>query len=53
VQTATIAFGLLEKMDKDLNVLIFDLGGRMFDVSLLDIDNGMFSVNATGKDTNL
>lgn len=35
------------------NVLIFDLGGGTFDVSLLSIDNGVFEVKATAGDTHL
>ena len=50
---AAIAFGLNEKSDAERHVLIFDLGGGTFDVSLLDIDGGMFEVRATAGDTHL
>ena len=53
--TATaIAYGL-EKADKDkaVNVLIFDLGGGTFDVSILNIEDGIFEVLATAGDTHL
>ena len=50
---AAIAFGLNEKSKKERHVLIFDLGGGTFDVSLLDIDGGMFEVKATAGDTHL
>ena len=50
---AAIAFGLNEKSDSERHVLIFDLGGGTFDVSLLDIDQGMFEVRATAGDTHL
>ena len=38
---AAIAYGL-DKKDKERNILVFDLGGGTFDVSLLTIDNGVF-----------
>jgi L1 cell adhesion molecule like protein len=50
---AAIAFGLNEKSEKERHVLIFDLGGGTFDVSLLDIDAGVFEVKATAGDTHL
>jgi L1 cell adhesion molecule like protein len=50
---AAIAFGLNEKSERERHVLIFDLGGGTFDVSLLDIDGGMFEVRATAGDTHL
>ena len=50
---AAIAFGLNEKSSSDRKVLIFDLGGGTFDVSLLDISDGCFEVLATAGDTHL
>ena len=49
---AAIAYGLDKKLEEQ-NVLIFDLGGGTFDVSLLTIDNGIFEVKATAGDTHL
>ena len=49
---AAIAYGL-EKRGGEQHVLIFDLGGGTFDVSLLKIHDGMFEVLATGGDTHL
>jgi len=49
---AAIAYGLDNKQ-KEQNVLIFDLGGGTFDVSLLTIDDGIFEVQATAGDTHL
>lgn len=49
---AAIAYGL-EKKGKEENVLVFDLGGGTFDVTLLNIDNGVFEVKATAGDTHL
>jgi len=51
---AAIAYGLDKVGDnKERNVLIFDLGGGTFDVSLLTIDGGIFEVKATAGDTHL
>ena len=51
---AAIAYGLDKKGSKgEHNVLIFDLGGGTFDVSLLTIDEGIFEVKATAGDTHL
>lgn len=49
---AAIAYGLDQK-GGEKNVLIFDLGGGTFDVSLLSIDEGIFEVKATAGDTHL
>merc|ERR1712054_375080 len=50
---AAIAYGLDKKAKGERNVLIFDLGGGTFDVSLLTIDEGVFEVKATAGDTHL
>lgn len=50
---AAIAYGLDKMAEKEKNVLIFDLGGGTFDVSLLTIDAGLFEVKATSGDTHL
>ena len=50
---AAIAYGLDKDKSKEMNVLIFDLGGGTFDVSLLTIDDGIFEVKATAGDTHL
>ena len=51
---AAIAYGLDNKNDKtEKNVLIYDLGGGTFDVTLLSIDDGVFEVKATAGDTRL
>jgi len=49
---AAIAYGL-DKRDGEKNILVFDLGGGTFDVSLLTIDNGVFEVVSTNGDTHL
>ena len=49
---AAIAYGA-DKKDGEKNILVFDLGGGTFDVSLLTIDNGVFEVIATNGDTHL
>jgi heat shock protein 1/8 len=48
---AAIAYGLDKKTEKEKNVLIFDLGGGTFDVSLLTIEEGIFEVKATNGHT--
>jgi L1 cell adhesion molecule like protein len=50
---AAIAYGLDKKVTGERNVLIFDLGGGPFDVSLLTIEEGIFEVKATAGDTHL
>jgi len=50
---AAIAYGLDKKGGKEKNILIFDLGGGTFDVSILSIDDGVFEVKATAGDTHL
>ncbi|CAR26173.1 hypothetical protein ZYGR_0E01560 [Zygosaccharomyces rouxii] len=50
---AAIAYGLDKKHVGEQNILIFDLGGGTFDVSLLTIDEGIFEVKATAGDTHL
>lgn len=50
---AAIAYGLDKKVDGEKNILIYDLGGGTFDVSILAIDNGLFEVKSTSGDTHL
>ncbi|XP_062904103.1 heat shock cognate 71 kDa protein-like [Mobula hypostoma] len=50
---AAIAYGLDKKGKGERNVLIFDLGGGTFDVSILSIDDGIFEVKSTAGDTHL
>uniref|UniRef100_A0A667X0S5 Heat shock protein family A (Hsp70) member 2 n=1 Tax=Myripristis murdjan TaxID=586833 RepID=A0A667X0S5_9TELE len=50
---AAIAYGLDKGKSGERNVLIFDLGGGTFDVSILTIEDGIFEVKATAGDTHL
>ncbi|VDM51222.1 unnamed protein product [Toxocara canis] len=50
---AAIAYGLDKKGQGERNVLIFDLGGGTFDVSILSIEDGIFEVKSTAGDTHL
>ena len=49
---SALAYGL-DKQDKEQKVLVFDLGGGTFDVSLLDLADGVFEVLATNGDNHL
>jgi heat shock protein 5 len=49
---AALAYGL-DKKNTDNNVLVFDLGGGTFDVSMMNLDDGLFEVLATNGDTHL
>lgn len=48
---AAIAYGLDKKVSNERNILIFDLGGGTFDVSVLKIEEGIFEVKSTAGDT--
>ncbi len=50
---AAIAYGLHKASPRERNVLIYDLGGGSFDVSLLTIEDGIFEVKAVAGDTHL
>jgi heat shock protein 1/8 len=50
---AAIAYGLDNKTEEEKNILIYDLGGGTFDVTLLTIEDGVFEVKATAGDTRL
>lgn len=50
---AAIAYGLDRKETHEKNILIFDLGGGTFDVSILAIEEGIFEVKATNGNTHL
>ena len=50
---AALAYGIGKSTTDETNVLIFDLGGGTFDVSLLTLDDGVFEVKATAGDTHL
>lgn len=50
---AAIAYGLDRKDIRERNILIFDLGGGTFDVSILTIEEGIFEVKATNGNTHL
>lgn len=49
---AALAYGL-DKLDKDERILVFDLGGGTFDVSILELGDGVFEVLSTNGDTHL
>lgn len=49
---AALAYGL-DKMDEDQTILVYDLGGGTFDVSILELGDGVFEVRATAGDNKL
>ena len=49
---AALAYGL-DKKDKDMKVAVFDLGGGTFDISILELGDGIFEVKSTNGDTHL
>lgn len=49
---AALAYGL-DKMDEDQTILVYDLGGGTFDVSILELGDGVFEVRATAGDNHL
>lgn len=49
---AALAYGL-DKKDKDMKVAVFDLGGGTFDISILELGDGVFEVKSTNGDTHL
>merc|ERR1719259_1316134 len=51
--TAAIAYALDKKVSGEKHVLIYDLGGGTFDVSILTIEDGIFEVKSTSGDTHL
>jgi molecular chaperone DnaK len=50
---AALAYGLDKSNDSDQTILVFDLGGGTFDVSILEIGDGVFEVKSTSGDTEL
>ncbi|CAL1392264.1 unnamed protein product [Linum trigynum] len=50
---AALAYGVKQDPNTKRNILVYDLGGGTFDVSVLEINNGIFQVRATGGDTHL
>jgi molecular chaperone DnaK len=49
---ASLAYGL-DKMNRDMKVAVFDLGGGTFDISILELGDGVFEVKSTDGDTHL
>ena len=49
---AALAYGL-DKRDKDMTIAVFDLGGGTFDISILELGEGVFEVKSTNGDTHL
>merc|ERR1712100_95873 len=50
---AALAYGLDKKGEEEQNILVFDLGGGTFDVTVLTIEKGVFEVASTNGDTHL
>lgn len=50
---AALAYGLDKQSEEERNILVFDLGGGTFDVSVLTLDEGIFEVKSTGGNTYL
>ena len=49
---AALAYGM-DKLDRDMTIVVYDLGGGTFDVSILDLGDGVFEVKSTNGDTHL
>ena len=49
---AALAYGM-DKMDRDMKIAVFDLGGGTFDISILELGEGVFEVKSTDGDTHL
>ncbi|HBN06167.1 MAG TPA: molecular chaperone DnaK, partial [Bacteroidales bacterium] len=49
---AALAYGL-DKKSQDVHVAVFDLGGGTFDISILELGDGVFEVKSTNGDTHL
>ena len=49
---AALAYGM-DKLSKDMTIAVYDLGGGTFDISILELGDGVFEVKSTNGDTNL
>ena len=52
LQSASLAYGL-DKVNKDLKIMVFDLGGGTLDVTIMEMGGGVFQVKSTSGDTQL